>query len=551
MEKLRTFIITKKLAIFSLIVSLVLSLFVLYTPKIVSSDDLTKFSSVRASKHIAEISKKPHSYYDQVELEEVRVYIEKTLEETLGVTNVRRDVYDQNIIKTKINEDLEYPVINIMGSLKGESDLGVLLVAHYDSRGHIGRYGELGRSYGAMDDGYGVSAMLELAFILKDLNPKNSVYFLFTDAEEVGLYGAKLAALDNNVMDNVRFVINLESRGQYGPAYMFETSNNNKKVIELYKHAKFPVTYSMATAVYSVMPNFTDFTPFMEQDIPGMNFANLAGLDYYHSPLDSYEKISMTTIQHMGTQVEPIIREFISDSKYVEDDYFKASSDQIFFTILPNVLISYTQTVAYILLVLLLVGVVLITILKVKEQTLDKTVLKETLPRGLMLTAILLIASYLFSNIIAFIGKVPFSLFYVRVSGSSFPTLIFILLITLILFKFIRKAKLNNIVYLGIVINLILSVLTTFLLPGASFLFTITTILGIIVLVSDYFDNKFTKHLLLVLSYLISFLIIVPLLYSFYMALTVGGLLILVLLLILSGSIFIPAVIKQFRIGDN
>lgn len=551
MENIKEFILTKKIAIISLVISLVLSLFVLYTPKIVSSDDLSKFSSVRASAHIAEISKKPHSYYNQVELEEVRVYIEDTLEEYLGKTNVRRDLYDVNSMKTILNEDLKYPVVNIMGKLQGESDLGILLVSHYDSRGHIGRFGELGQSYGAMDDGYGVSTMLELAFIFKELNPKNSIYFLFTDAEEVGLYGAKLAAQDKNVMDDVKFVMNLESRGQYGPSYMFETSNNNKKVIDLYKHAKFPVTYSMATAVYSVMPNFTDFTPFMEQNIPGMNFANLAGLDYYHSPLDSYEKISMTTIQHMGSQVEPIIREFISNSKYVEDNYFTSSNDQVFFTLFPNVFVSYTNTAAIIILILLIISFALLTVLKVKDNTLKLEVVKVNLPKSLLLSVIILISSYLFSNIIAFLGKVPFSLFYVRVTGIEIFVLIFMLLVILILVKCIKKTNENNIIYIGLTINLFLSIITTIFLPGASFLFTISTIVGIIILVSDYFNNKLLKHGLLIISYLIILLIIVPLLYSFYMALTVGGLVILVLLLILSSSIFIPAIIKQFKIGDD
>ena len=551
MENIKSFILTKKVAIISLTISLVLSLFVLYTPKIVSSDDLSKFSSVRASAHIAEISKKPHSYYDQVELEEVRVYIENTLEDYLGITNVRRDSYDVHSMKTILNEDLKYPVVNIMGKLQGKSDLGILLVSHYDSRGHIGRFGELGQSYGAMDDGYGVSTMLELAFIFKELNPENSIYFLFTDAEEVGLYGAKLAAQDNNVMDNVRFVMNLESRGQFGPSYMFETSNNNKKVIELYKHAKFPVTYSMATAVYSVMPNFTDFTPFMDKNVPGMNFANLAGLDYYHSPLDSYEKISMTTIQHMGSQVEPILREFISDSKYVENNYFDATSDQVFFTLFPNVFVSYTNTAAIVILALVVIAFALTTFLKVKDQTLEKDVLKKSLPKSLLLTIVILITSYLFSNIVAFLGKVPFSLFYVRVTGIEIFVLIFMLLVVLTLVKYIRKTKVNNILYIGLAFNLVLSILTTFLLPGASFLFTISTIVGMIVLVSDYFNNNYLKHSLLIFSYLISLLIIVPLLYSFYMALTVGGLVILVLLLILNASIFLPAIIKQFEIGED
>ena len=254
-----------KVPIISVLVFLLLSFFVLYTPKPVSSDVTNKFSAVRAAKHIEVISKKPHSYYDQVELKEVRDYIENTLVDYLGQSNVELFTYDKNDVIAKTNKtskEVLYDVVNVMGKIQGKNDEGILLVSHYDSRGHIGRLGELGRSYGAMDDGYGVATMLELANLLKDEQPENSVYFLFTDAEEVGLYGAHIASSDPLVMDNAKFIINLESRGRYGPAYMFETSNNNHNVMNLYKKAKLPTTYSMATAVYSVMPNSTDFTPF-------------------------------------------------------------------------------------------------------------------------------------------------------------------------------------------------------------------------------------------------------------------------------------------------
>lgn len=194
MDKIKTCFKAKRLAIISLFVALILSLFVLDTPKIVSNSDETTFSAVRAAAHIAEISKEPHSYYDQVELERVRIYLEDTLTDYLGATNVTRYGYDLTTIKNTIDEDLPYPLVNIVGKLQGETDDGIVIMAHYDSRGHIGRFGELGRSYGAMDDGYGVGTMLELAYLLRNLNPKNSVYFVFTDAEEVGLYGSNYAS---------------------------------------------------------------------------------------------------------------------------------------------------------------------------------------------------------------------------------------------------------------------------------------------------------------------------------------------------------------------
>src|SRR5690554_3916418 len=288
-NKLCSFIKNKKVSILILLLVLLISLFILDTPK-PQDRDSSGFSAVRVSEHIKEISKKPHSYYDRDELEEVRVYIEETLINYLGDQNVSRMSYSlnemENILGDKLSEQDIYPLENILGVIPGENTEGILLIAHFDSRGHIGRTNELGGSYGAMDDGYGVGTLLELAYLFKDKNIKNSIYFLFTDAEEVGLYGAYMAANDIYFKDKVKMIINVESRGRGGPAYMFETSKNNKKLIDLYQYASYPVSYSMATSVYSVMPNFTDFTPFIENGYIGLNFANLEGIKNYHTPFD-------------------------------------------------------------------------------------------------------------------------------------------------------------------------------------------------------------------------------------------------------------------------
>lgn len=543
---------TKRIAIITLIIALVLSLFVLYTPRIVATSDTTTFSGVRAANHIGEISKKPHSYYDQVELEEVRVYLEDTLTDYLGALNVERITYDKETMSDVLGseaDNLDYPLVNILAKIPGQNEEGIVIMAHYDSRGHIGRYGELGRSYGAMDDGYGIGTMLELAYLLKDTNPTNTIYFLFTDAEEIGLYGAKMAVSDEVFLNNVKFLINLEARGRYGPSYMFETSKNNDKVIDLYKHASFPVTYSMATAVYSVMPNYTDFTPFIDKGIVGMNFANLAGLQNYHTPLDTYELISIETIQHMGSQIEPIIREFASDSKYIEDNYFEAESDQVFFTLFANVFINYSNTAAIILMILIVIAFGLVIFIKVRSNELNLNILKKSLPKALLVTGIVLIAAYVYSNIVAFIGRVPFSLFYVRVSFADPLAVIFILLTVLALTLTINKNS-DDVLLIGLGINVLLTVVTTLILPGASFLFLVISISGIITILSKYVNNYYLKHSLLFLAYTLVLLLVVPILFSFYMALTIGGLLVLSLLLILAASIFIPAIIEQFRLEN-
>src|SRR5690606_40832896 len=78
-------------------------------------------------------------------------------------TRFSRD-WSSDVCSSDLADGVNYPIENVVGILPGVNPEGIMLVSHYDSRGHVGRTGEQGRSYGAMDDGYGVSTMLELAY---------------------------------------------------------------------------------------------------------------------------------------------------------------------------------------------------------------------------------------------------------------------------------------------------------------------------------------------------------------------------------------------------
>ena len=75
-------------------------------------------------------------------------------------------------------------VENVVARLEGTNNSkAVVLIGHYDS---------VPTSPGASDDGSAVAAMLETLRALRaGERLKNDVIFLFTDAEEVGLMGAR------------------------------------------------------------------------------------------------------------------------------------------------------------------------------------------------------------------------------------------------------------------------------------------------------------------------------------------------------------------------
>ena len=196
-------------------------------------------------------------------------------------------------------------VRNILARIPGSQPGGraVLVTAHYDSR-------EI--ALGAADDGSGVVAILESLRALGTGPPlRNDLIVLITDAEELGLLGAEAFAAEHPWMDDVALVVGIEMRGGGGPSMMFQTGADNGWVIDAFRRANpHPAANSIAFEIYKRMPNDTDFTPFKEEGRQGLNFAGVARAHVYHQVYDSPQNLDEGTVQHHGSQVLAMLREF-------------------------------------------------------------------------------------------------------------------------------------------------------------------------------------------------------------------------------------------------
>jgi len=537
-----------KIAWIVLLFSGLLSSFVLMTPVPQRATE-SQFSAAEAAKHIEVISREPHSVFDTEAHEDVRLYLKETLEGMLGFENVT----EMNYTKEELGMGTDYDIKNLLAVIPGTSDTGILLVGHYDSRGHVGRDGELGRSYGAADDGYALGTMLEIARLYANQNLTNSIYLLFTDAEETGLYGAYMAAQEP-FMDQIGFVVNIEARGVSGPAYMFETSINNDKVIDFYKNADLKVSYSLATAVYTVMPNSTDFTEFLNVGKQGVNFAVLEGLYYYHTPMDKYDNINISSLQHYGEQIVPLVETFTKDARYSDVNYFVGEQNQVFFTILPDVFISYRESTMHIFQwITFVVFLAITTYLIIKKHVAILSIIKYV---GLMFGSlgILAIVGLYLAKLIAFMGRVPFLIIYVRMEGTELPTLLLSLgLIVGMYFlykRFVKKEEDQYAVMIaGISLNLLLAILTGYTLSGASFLFFIPAMFGVIsLIVMTFIKHKVILHIVLSQNVLWNLLLVVPIIYSLFLAITVGGLLAFFIIIFINLTVSLPYFRKQLTL---
>lgn len=300
--------------------------------------DAEGFSADRAMKDIEVISKEHHSVAHPEERARVREYLVQRLEQ-LGADTVMQYRYDSLVGPQNKHVVYTFDAVNVLAEF-APADLQdptyLLMVAHYDSRYSQPMPKDTVWSYGAADDGYGVSVILETVnqALKYRQDWKQGIKVLFTDAEEVGMMGMKaIWENDRELFDNVGFMINIEARGPWGPALLFETCPGNRKVMDLYAEAaEYPFTYSLTTVVYGFMPNFTDFT-IVKDEIPGMNFSTIADINHYHTDLDNFSNISAKSIQHYGAQIVPITREYLTDEAYSDRDFFKAEDDTVNFTI--------------------------------------------------------------------------------------------------------------------------------------------------------------------------------------------------------------------------
>ena len=333
MNRFRPFILAFAIAVSGLLA------YGLFTRPGAEGIDADGFSATRVTEDIEVISKEHHSVAHPEERAAVREYLADRLNE-LGADTVKFFEYDSLVGPKNKHVIYTFDAVNVVAefapAVPVEDPSYLLFVAHYDSRYSQPMPKDTVWSYGAADDGYGLGVILEtVSQALKSRQSwKQGVKILFTDAEEVGMMGmTAMWENDREFFDNVGLMINIEARGPWGPALLFETSPGNDKIMDLYaKAADYPFTYSLTTVVYSFLPMFTDFT-IVKDEIPGMNFSTIADVNHYHTDKDNFSNISAKSIQHYGAQVLPVTMEYLTNEVYSDKDYLRAEDDTTNFTI--------------------------------------------------------------------------------------------------------------------------------------------------------------------------------------------------------------------------
>ncbi|MDI1484091.1 M20/M25/M40 family metallo-hydrolase [Polyangium sp. y55x31] len=195
-------------------------------------------------------------------------------------------------------------VENLVARLPGrERGPALALVAHYDS---------VPNAPGAADDASGVAVLLETARALRE-GPalRNDVIFLFTDAEEAGVLGGNVFVQEHPSFRDIGLVLNFDARGTRGPVGLIETSAGAGALVRHFADAvPDPVASSLFPEISRRLGHQTDFFPFREARVLGMNFAFADGATHYHAPVDDPAHLDRRTLAHAGTLALALARRF-------------------------------------------------------------------------------------------------------------------------------------------------------------------------------------------------------------------------------------------------
>lgn len=377
-------------------------------------------------------------------------------------------------------------VHNVMARIPGSgSSAAVALVAHYDSVPH---------GPGASDDGAGVAAILEAARAIQaEPQLRNDIILLLTDGEEIGLMGAQAFVNQHAWMDDIALVLNLEARGSAGTVLMYETNPDNAWIIQEYARAAVaPLTSSVATDVWRMMPNSSDLTLFLQHGKPGLNFAYGENWPAYHTTQDSLDDLDPRSLQHHGANVLALARHFGS-----LDLTRQTAGDAVFFSVLRLGIVQYPKTWAMPLMAIAALATVVLLAAGVQTRRLTIAGI------GLGLAAFLLAA--ISAGLLAFLTVSALEwlkgeTLAVGMGGTyhlhnyELGLLALYLPVTGWLYRvFQHRASKTELAFGGLFFWLVFTIASTLLLPGASYMFLWPLLAGLLVVALEFWWVKSTE----------------------------------------------------------
>jgi len=485
------------------------------------------FSAGRAVRHLSVIADKPHPMGSAAH-RVVQEYLVKQLAEA-GL----EPLVQSATVTTGKGAPLQVASVqNVVGRLKGTAGRkAVLLVAHYDS---------VLNSFGASDDGMAVASLLETLRALKTGAPlTNDVMVLFTDGEENGLLGARAFVDEHPWARDAGVVLNFDARGNSGPVIMFETTDNNGWLIEQLAGASpYPVAHSLSYEIYRLLPNDTDLTVFKRAGLSGLNFANIDGINHYHTPIDNLASVDQNSMQHQGSYALALTRRLGN-----LDLTRTKERNAVYFDLFGRFMVHYST--AWVIPLTLVVSALFLALLVVGLRRQKLTVRGLALGFGSLLVSILLASlfGWLLWKVVWMMRP------SVEATQSRLLLLGFLALAiaaTLAVYALIRnRVSLQDLATGALLWWLLLMLVTTFALPGATFIFHWPLLfsligLGWILMAPENKTRSLLNLVVLSVCALPAIVLMAPVIYQIFVGLTLNWSVVVIALMVLLFGLLLP-----------
>ena len=437
----------------------------------------------------------PHSIVDKEENKQVQEYIISELE-SLGIINSDTKDAPAYLVQSFATSSKRYQrfyldniIVHIPANAPEKTNQAVLTMAHFDS---------VPTGQGAADDGLACGTMLEaIRYYLDKMKNgytiTNDLVFCFVNGEEYGLLGSEAFMNEfdgfDNLVERINFAINLEARGTSGTQIMFETAENNYDTVKLFGEVNNNLyTCSIATMIYGMMPNGTDFSN-LKNHYQGVNIANIGQGENYHTQNDNPENIKESCLTSQAQIVNNLLDKLGS---YDLNRLYKSEENAIFFSYLNICDVVYNSAVSVTLAV---IGVILFAANIVISVILKRKRIAKTAKSVLVIIIGLALSAgasfgcyYLFQLVSALAGVIDFALIG-DIAYSNTAIFVGIALLTLGVISLVAyfgcklfKIESGDIRRAFSYLHILLGVLLTVIIPEASYLFILS---GLMLMINE------------------------------------------------------------------
>jgi hypothetical protein len=323
---------------------------------------------------------------------------------------------------------------------------------------------------------------------------------------------------------------------------MFETSDNNGWLIEQFgEAAPLPMAHSLSYELYRLLPNSTDMNAFKKAGMPGLNFANIDGIERYHNPLDNMQGVDQSGMQHRGSYALALTRHLGN-----LDLSQPRSRNAIYFDLFGKWLIRYST--AWVLPLTLFVTALFVTllVLGLRRRILSGREIGWGFLALIVSMIVPSLAAWLLWTVIWKISPGPSA----EATQSRLLFLAFVALAiatTLAVYAFASKrARSENLVMGAALWWVVLMVGVSFFLPGASFIFHWSLLFSFIGLGWMFLAPESKKKSNIVNSLILSvcalpaILLMAPLIYQIFVGMTLNWSVLVVALLVLLLGLLLP-----------